>query len=94
VVRRWISSSRSPSRKFSDPTVHFPLFRVLSTDICSFFSVCAIAQVVYGSIIVHRVRKGVYNNDRNVEDGGHGLVTYESAENGIKMNSAPVPQYR
>jgi hypothetical protein len=70
------------------------LSRVLSTDICSFFSVCAIAQVVYGSIIVHRVRKGVYNNDRNVEDGGHGLVTYESAENGIKMNSAPVPQYR
>jgi hypothetical protein len=43
---------------------------------------------------VHRVRKGVYNSDRNVEDGGHGLVTYESAENGIKMNSAPVPQYR
>jgi hypothetical protein len=62
----------------------------------SFFlnSVCTIAQVIYGSIIVHRVRKGVYNHNYNINDPSHGPVTYESAENGIKMESAPAPTYR
>jgi hypothetical protein len=65
-------------------------------------SVCTIAQVIYGSIIVHRVRKGVYNNygfNDNTIGGfggndGHGPATYESAENGIKMESQPTPAYR
>jgi hypothetical protein len=43
---------------------------------------------------VHRVRKGVYNHNYNINDPSHGPVTYESAENGIKMESAPAPTYR
>jgi hypothetical protein len=53
---------------------------------------------------VHRVRKSVYNNHsytiddpnayENNHGGNHGPVTYASAENGIKMGSAPVPTYR
>lgn len=56
--------------------------------------VCTLAQVIYGSIIVHRMRKGVYNYDLSTENAfndGQGPVTYESAENGIKMEAQPVP---
>jgi hypothetical protein len=56
--------------------------------------VCTLAQVIYGSIIVHRMRKGVYNYDLSIENAfndGQGPVTYESAENGIKMETQPVP---
>jgi hypothetical protein len=62
----------------------------------TFGSVCTLAQVIYGSIIVHRVRKGVYNNNltENAFNDGQGPVTYESAENGIKMESQPTPVYR
>lgn len=47
--------------------------------------------MIYGAIVVHRVRKGFFNSD-----SGHGPVNYE-AEDGYKMAASPVPvnsQYR
>ena len=57
--------------------------------------ISTIAQVIYGSIVVHRVRKGVFKNSPFDNNNGHGPVSYET-ENGYKMAEpvAEIPQYR
>lgn len=41
----------------------------------------SLGQLLYGSVIMHRKRKGLYirGNYRNVEGGGQGLRTFEMA---------------
>lgn len=77
--------------------IFFSLILLHYTDVVTFLlhRVCTVAQVIYGSVIVHRVRKGFYGYHLTGDNNNN--VTYDSAENGIKMESQPVPvntQYR
>jgi hypothetical protein len=55
-------------------------------------TVATLLQVVYGSVRVHRVRKGVYSA---VNTGHHGSVAYKGQGQGdVELQQGGVPVYR
>jgi uncharacterized membrane protein len=51
-----------------------------------------VIQVIYGSVLVHRVRKGVYNNSGS---GAYGPVAYKGQGAGdVELQAGQAPVYR
>jgi hypothetical protein len=58
-------------------------------------TVSTLLQVVYGSILVHRVRKGFYNNSGSSSRGEYGAVAYKGQGAGdVELQAGGVPVYR
>ena len=49
-----------------------------------------VLQLIYGSVLVHRTRKGFYNFN-----GGHGPVTYKGqGQSDVELQAGQAPVYR
>lgn len=55
-----------------------------------------VIQVIYGSVLVHRVRKGVYNSVRGGSGSeGHGPVTYKGqGQHDVELQAGQGALYR